>query len=118
MIPAEQETRILRLFHAERWKAGTIAKQLHVHHSTVRRVLAQAGQPEGLASMRPSIADPFVPFIVATLEKFPDLCASRLFDMVRERGYPGRPDHFRSIVARHRPRPTAEALSSAPHAPR
>jgi transposase len=29
--------------------------------------------------------------------------------MVRERGYPGAPDHFRSIVARLRPRPQAEA---------
>lgn len=29
--------------------------------------------------------------------------------MVRERGYPGRPDHFRSSVAGHRPRPAAEA---------
>jgi hypothetical protein len=28
---------------------------------------------------------------------------------VRERGYAGRPDHFRHIVACHRPRPAAEA---------
>jgi hypothetical protein len=29
--------------------------------------------------------------------------------MVRERGYSGRPDHFRHLIARHRPRPKAEA---------
>ena len=29
--------------------------------------------------------------------------------MVRERGYPGAPDHFRAIVARLRPRPAGEA---------
>jgi hypothetical protein len=29
--------------------------------------------------------------------------------MVRERGYRGSPDHFRHIVALHRPRPPAEA---------
>jgi len=29
--------------------------------------------------------------------------------MVRERGYPGAPDHFRSIIARLRPRAPAEA---------
>ena len=29
--------------------------------------------------------------------------------MVKERGYPGKPDHFRTIVARYRPRPPAEA---------
>lgn len=110
MIPAELEAKILRLFHAEKWTVGTIAKQVEVHHCTVRRVLAQAGQPAGRVSTRPSIADPYVPFIVATLEKYPTLCASRLFAMVRERGYPGRPDHFRSVVARYRPRPPAEAF--------
>src|SRR3954452_18003702 len=29
--------------------------------------------------------------------------------MVRERGYRGSPSHFRHVVARHRPRPNAEA---------
>jgi transposase len=29
--------------------------------------------------------------------------------MVRERGYPGAPDHFRAIVSRLRPRPAGEA---------
>lgn len=110
MIPAELEAKILRLFHAEKWTIGTIARQVEVHHSTVRRVLAQAGQPAGRVSTRPSIADPYVPFLTATLEQYPTLCASRLYAMVRERGYPGRPDHFRSIVARYRPRPPAEAF--------
>lgn len=109
MIPPECEAEILRLYHAEKWRVGTIAAQLGVHHSTVRRVLAQAGEPAAKRSMRPSIADPFLPFIHTTLEKYPKLCASRLYQMVKERGYPGGPDHFRAIVARHRPRPVAEA---------
>jgi transposase len=53
--------------------------------------------------------DPYLPFIRETLEKFPRLTASRLHAMVRERGYPGGPDHFRHLVALHRPRPKAEA---------
>src|SRR5581483_9000627 len=57
----------------------------------------------------PSMADPFVPFILETLGQYPTLRASRLYRMVRERGYPGGPDHFRAIVARYRPRPPAEA---------
>jgi len=48
-------------------------------------------------------------FIVETLTKFPTLRASRLYQMVRERGYPGAADHFRTIVSRLRPRPTGEA---------
>jgi hypothetical protein len=50
-----------------------------------------------------------VPFIRQTLERYPTLTASRLYAMVRERGYRGSPDHFRHIVAMHRPRPAAEA---------
>jgi transposase len=109
VIPPETEAEILRLYHAEKWKVGTIAAQLGVHHTTVRRVLAQAAIPAGTLSLRPSIADPFVPFIVETLKKYPTLRASRLYEMVRQRSYPGRPDHFRAIVARYRPRPPAEA---------
>ena len=109
MIPRELEAKILRVYHAEHWRVGTIAAQLGVHHVTVRRVLAQAGLPGTRASLRPSIADPFIPFIVETLERYPKLTAARLYEMVRARGYPGAPDHFRCIVARLRPRPPAEA---------
>src|SRR5436309_6740710 len=109
MISPSLQAKILRLYHAEKWLIGTIAAQLHVHHTTVRRVLAQAQIPAGTQSLRPSIADPYVGFIVETLEKYPRLRASRLYEMVRQRGYPGRPDHFRAIVARYRPRPAAEA---------
>ena len=109
MISPSLQAKILQLYHAEKWPIGTIAAQLHVHHTTVRRVLAQAQIPAGTQSLRPSIADPYVGFIVETLEKYPRLRASRLYEMVRQRGYPGRPDHFRAIVARYRPRPAAEA---------
>ncbi len=109
MIPAEKRSEILRLFHAEKWKVGTIASQLHLHHSTVRRVLTQEGVPLPQGHPRPTLADPYVPFIVETLRKYPTLRASRLYEMVRARGYAGGPDHFRSVVARLRPRPAAEA---------
>ena len=42
-------------------------------------------------------------------EKFPTLTASRLYAMVKSRGYSGSPDHFRHLIALHRPRPKAEA---------
>jgi transposase len=109
VTPREIEAQILRYYHAEKWTIGTIARQLHVHHSVVRRVLAQAGLPGIGAAPRPSAVDPYLPLIRQTLEKFPELTASRLFAMVRERGYPGRPDHFRHLIALHRPRRPAEA---------
>jgi transposase len=109
MIGRDREADVLRLHHAEKWHIGTIATQLGLHHSTVRRVPAQAGLDAGRVSVRSSMVDPYVPFIVETLGQYPRLRASRLFEMVKGRGYPGKPDHFRSIVARYRPRPPAEA---------
>lgn len=109
MIPRALEAEILRLHATEHWPVGTIARQLRVHHSTVRRVLAQAGVP-AQPPVRVSMVEPYLAFIADTLGKYPTLRASRLYSMVRERGYPGAPDHFRSIVARLRPRPVAEAF--------
>ena len=98
------------LYHAEKWRIGTIATQVGVHHTTVRRVLAQAGIDQTKLTVRPSIADPFIPFIAKTLEQHPRLRASRLYQMVIERGYPGGPDHFRAIVARYRPVSTPKPI--------
>ena len=109
MIAHALEAEILRLHQTEHWPVGTIAAQLRVHHSTVRRVLAQAGAPAAQPSPRPSIIDPYRAFIVETLTKYPTLRASRLYMMVRERDYPGAPDHFRALVAQLRPRPAAQA---------
>lgn len=109
-IPKHLEAEILRLYKAERWRIGTIADQYGIHHSVVRRVLDQDGIMRGTAGIRPSKADPFLPFILETLERHPRLRASRLYDMIRERGYTGSPGHFRRIVARHRPRKAAEAF--------
>lgn len=109
MIPKETEAAIVRLFHAEKWKIGTISTQLGVHRDSVRRVLKQNGLVVPEREPRPSIVDPFVPFIIETLAKYPKLTGSRLWGMARERGFTGSADHFRTYVARHRPRPPAEA---------
>ncbi len=108
MISHALQAEILRLHHSEDWPIGTIARQLRVHHDTVRRVLTQAGVPAPKA-VRASMVEPYRGFIAETLERYPRLRASRLYAMVRARGYPGGPDHFRAIVAQLRPRSPAEA---------
>ena len=109
-ISKELEAQILRYFHVEKWRVGTIARQLGTHHDTVDRVLSQAGLPKIDRPGRPSMLDDYLPFVMQTLEKYPKLTASRLYAMVRERGYHGGPDHFRHQVAIHRPRPLPEAF--------
>ena len=98
----------MRLYHAEGWRIGTLCRQLRVHRDTVRRVLTQAGIAPPLLA-RPSGIEPFVPFIQDIFARYPTLRASRLYHMVRERGYPGSADHFRHLMRRYRPRPAAEA---------
>src|SRR5512138_3761181 len=108
VIRPELEAQILRLYHAEKWPVGTIARQLDIHHTTVERVLTTHGVPRP-ASPRGSMVDSFVPFLQATLGRYPKLAASRLCAMCRERGFLGHESTLRRIVARLRPRPPAEA---------
>lgn len=104
-ITKEKEAEILRLFHAERWLPHTIARQLHIHHSTVKRALQRNGIEPQRLHLRASIADPYMGVIKSTLEKYPDITARRIWEMVRARGYKGGYDHFADIVARYRPKP-------------
>ena len=109
MISSETEAMILRYFHAEHWKVGTIARQLHIHHSVVRRVLGL--RDDGMASrpLRAQMIDPYLPFVLKTLEEYPTLRATRLYEMVRKRGFVGSQSHFRRVIRRHRPARRMEA---------
>ena len=105
----ERDGEILRYHFVEHWGVNTIAEQLGIHHSTVDRVLSQAGLPKAERSQRASIVDPYHPMILEQLEKFPRLSAARLLVMAQERGYRGGASQFRAHVSRLRPRKPAEA---------
>ena len=109
MIDKELQAKILRYHFVEQWRVNTIARQLGVHHTTVDRVLSQAGQPKVQRNPRPSIVDPYHPLIIDTLAKYPSLSAVRLLEMARARGYRGGSSQFRAHVAQLRPRRPAEA---------
>jgi transposase len=108
-ISKELEAKILRYFHVEKWLVGTIADQPGVHHTTIDRVLSEAGLPKAERAHRASLIDPYLPFVLQTLKEYPRLTASRLHAMVSERGYTGGQDHFRHLIAHYRPRPQPEA---------
>ena len=108
MIPAAQVVEIRRLFFAEHWRVGTIATQLGLHPDTVRLALEteRFARP---AVVRPSLVDPYRAFLQATLQQYPRLRATRLFEMARSRGYPGSVVQLRRVVRTLRPVPAAEA---------
>ena len=103
------EAKILRYHFVEHWGPHTIAAQLGIHHSSVDRVLSQAGMPKAERTRQVSIIDPYLPFIIETLAQYPKLTATRLYTMVQQRGYTGGSSHFRSHVAQLRPRKPSAA---------
>jgi len=109
MIPPELHAQIRRLFYAEHWRLNTIADQLGVHHDTVRRAVESERFIRPGAQIRPSALDPYKAFIRATLEQYPRLRATRLWAMVRERGYPGSAIQVQRYVRTVRPAARAEA---------
>jgi len=102
MIDAATEAEILRLFHAEGWPIGTIARQFALHHSAVERIVRRPHESRP-TPVRSTLIDAHRPFILETLERWPRLTARRLYDMCLDRGYKGRPSHFRDLVRRMRP---------------
>ena len=104
-ISKELVAEIRRLYYAEHWKVGTIASELGLHHTTVRRAV---GLLERSGSRRPrrSKTQPYEELIRQTLENHPRLRATRLYEMVRARGYTGGIAQLRRFVRRVRPRLT------------
>jgi len=103
------EAEIRRLFFAEHWPVGTIARQLGVHEDVVRRIVGLLS-PNRVFPTQPSLVAPYAPFIAEVLAQFPTLRATRVYDMARARGFKGSVRTIRQHVARVRPRPKQEAF--------
>jgi transposase len=120
-IDQAKEAEIRRLHFAEHWKVGTIAAQLGLHHDVVERVLglgkdarSRSAAPEVDAAPA-SVAVPaplrgYESFITETLTQYPRLRATRLYDMLVERGYEGSTRSVRRHVQLVRPAPRAEVF--------
>src|SRR5271157_3695118 len=108
MISDEQVAQIRHLFHAEHWKMGTIAAELHLHPDTVRAAL-DTDRFRSQPRLRDRLTDPYLDFLRQTLQQYPRLRATRLFQMIRLRGYAGSVNQLRRVVAELRP-PQREAF--------
>jgi len=103
MIDPELVAKIRLLFFAEHWKIGTIATQLNLHRDTVCAALEtdRFHRPKQDRTARKT--DPYVDFIRQTLTQYPRLRSTRIFQMIRARGYEGGPSQLRRLVAQLRP---------------
>ena len=108
-IDLEKEHEIRRLHDVEKWKRGTIVAELGVHADVVDRVLDRGAERAlVVATPKPTLVEPYEAFIDETLKAHPRLRATRLFDMLRLRGYEGAIRTLRRHVAEVRPVPRGE----------
>jgi transposase len=109
-VAPEVEAEIRRLFFAEHWRRGTIATQLGVHPDVVVRVIGSLGPKAFPSRPEARVLEAFLPIIDETLTLYPRLRATRLFDMLRDRGYEGSVRTLRRYVQTARPKPKSEAF--------
>jgi len=102
MISPETRAQIRRYFYAEHWKIGTIARELNVHPDAVRNAI-ESNRFNVTQPMRASITDPYMEFVRQTLDQHPRLRATRIHQMIRDRGYTGSVIQLRRAVAQLRP---------------
>ncbi|RLB47331.1 MAG: hypothetical protein DRI90_26460 [Deltaproteobacteria bacterium] len=83
-VSPEKAAEIRRLYFAEHWKRGTIAAQLELHPDVVQRVLGRLGPTPGgpTPQRRAALLDPYKGFVAETLDEYPRLVATRLYDML------------------------------------
>ena len=103
MISGEQRAKIRRLFFAEHWKVGTIAAELGLHRDTVHHAIESRAFLTPELRVRAEMLDPYRNFIFVTLEQHPHLRATRLHEMLRDRGYTGSIGQLRRAVSVLRP---------------
>lgn len=109
-LPLATQAEIRRLHYAEHWKRGTIAAQFGVHADAIERALARHGPAVGTPRPEARLLDPYQGFIRETLERYPSLVATRVFDMAKARGYTGSVRLLRRYVKCVRPAPKSEAF--------
>jgi hypothetical protein len=79
---------------------------LDVHEDVVRRVVGQIPKKARTktAAAAPAAMVAYVDFVRETLERYPKLCSTRLWDMLRERGFGGSARAVRRYVKKVRPK--------------
>lgn len=111
MIDHKVFAEIRRLFFAEHLPVGTIANQLGVSKDAVRRAIGSDAFNQRKAGVaRSSVLDAFKPYLIEQLERYPRLRATRLHDMIRDRGYPGSAVVVRRFLAEVRGNRAKEAF--------
>jgi transposase len=97
MKDEQLENMVVTLYHGHGWSIRRIARELGVSRKRIRRVLVSKRglrdtTPQGRIEpkkRRPSKLDPYKKHIGEMLEKYPDITAQRIFELICEKGFDG-----------------------------
>lgn len=82
---------VKRLYGIEHVPISEIARRLFLDRKTVRRAVKGERLPlRAKPPARPSILDPYKPYLQERLERYPRLSGTALFNEIRKQGYPGK----------------------------
>ena len=105
--------------HKEGWSGRKLAEDLGISRNTVREILEKIRRQrdEGhdiLAKKprapRPSKLDEYIPLIKKIIEEYPDVTGQRMFEKLRDAGYPGGISILREKLQKLRPKPKREPI--------
>jgi transposase len=105
VIPTDTWAEIRRLFFVDHQSINAIAEALGVHHKTVARAIGTERFRSKLNAEREAALAQYDPVIMDVLSRLPKIRATRLIDMLRDRGYTGSIDQLRRYLRRVRPAP-------------
>jgi transposase len=98
---AELWAEIKRLFAIEKIPISEIARRLRLDRKTVRRTAQAERMPSGERTAKPSILEPYKPYLAERVKAYPRIPATALLNEIRKQGYAGRlrilQDHLSSL---------------------
>src|SRR3989338_11130015 len=89
MIHIETWAEARRLFYVEHQTINAITNILAIHHDTVRNAIGADRFVNRTILRKNEELERFHPIIVDVLERVPKVCATRLLELLRERGFSG-----------------------------
>lgn len=104
MIKSDVTSKIRQLYFAEHFTVHAISEALGIHHATIKRAIGAKEFKRRPREKKETLLDPYRAHIEEKLALYPKLTATRLIQILKDRGYSGSLTTLRVYLAKERPR--------------
>jgi transposase len=111
MIPIETWAEIRRLFYVEHQTVNAIRNALGIHSDTVKRAIGAERFVNHTILRKNEDIERFNPVIMDILERVPRVRATRLLELLKERGFSGSVHQLRRYLRKSRPQRPSRVFS-------